>query len=319
MNTAATVAERTPIATFGDILNAMAQNPELKEQMRQHLQDEELRNLPQTVARLAETVAELTAIVRGIETDVAEIKAGQARHDADIAEIKAGQARHDADIAELKAGQARLETGQARHDADIAELKAGQTRLEAGQARHDADIAELKAGQARLEAGQARHDADIAELKDGQTRIEIIQDDMRGQLVHLAARRMTGRIAKITQSRRPRWLESADIVDIADDADTDGIPANELDSFRDIDLALKAIDKTGADGQQQYIIIECSGTITHRDIARIARNAEYMTRFTDLPCQAVVIGYTIPNAVAEAARAQSVHWLLVTNRVTHPR
>ena len=297
MNTAA-IAEHIPIATFQDILNAMAQHPELKEQMRQHLQDEELRNLPQTVARLAKAVQELTVTVQGVEMDVAEIKAGQARHDADIAEIKAGQARHDADIAELKDGQARIE---------------------AGQARHDADIAELKAGQARLEAGQARHDADIAELKDGQTRIEIIQDDMRGQLVHLAARRMTGRIAKITQSRRPRWLESADIVDIADDADTDGIPANELDSFRDIDLALKAIDKTGADGQQQYIIIECSGTITHRDIARIARNAEYMTRFTDLPCQAVVIGYTIPDAVAEAARAQSVHWLLVTNRVTHPR
>ena len=306
MNTAtATVAERTPIATFGDILNAMAQNPELKEQMRQHLQDEEVRNLPQTVARLTKAVQELTVTVQSVEMDVAE--------------IKAGQARHDADIADLKAGQARLETGQARHDADIAELKDGQARLEAGQARHDADIAELNDVQARLEAGQARHDADIAELKDGQTRIEIIQDDMRGQLVHLAARRMTGRIAKITQSRRPRWLESADIVDIADDADTDGIPANELDSFRDIDLALIAIDKTGADGQQQYIIIECSGTITHQDIARIASSAEYMTRFTDLPCQAVVIGYTIPNAVAEAARAQSVHWLLVTNRVTHPR
>ena len=254
--TTATIAERTPITTFGDILNAMAQNPELKEQMRQHLQDEELRNLPQTVARLAETVAELTVTVRRIETDVSEIKAGQARHDADIAELK---------------------------------------------------------------AGQARHDADIAELKDGQARIEIIQDDMRGQLVHLAARRMTGRIANITQSRRPRWLESTDIVDIADDADTDTVPPNELDSFRDIDLALIATDKTSADGQQQYVIIECSGTITHRDIARISRNAEYMTRFTGLPCQAVVIGYTMPDAVAEAARQQSVHWLLVTNRVTHPR
>ena len=142
---------------------------------------------------------------------------------------------------------------------------------------------------------------------------------MRGQLVHLAARRMTGRIAKITQSRRPRWLEPTDIVDIADDADTDGIPANELDSFRDIDLALKAIDKTSPNVQEQYVIIECSGTITHRDIARIARNAQHMTRFTGLPCQAVVIGYTIPDPVAEAARQQSVHWLLVTNRATHTR
>lgn len=197
------------------------------------------------------------------------------------------------------------------------------TELQAGQARHDEDIAELKAGQARLETGQARHDADIAELKDGQaeiiarqTRTEAHVADMRGQMVHLAARRMAGRIADVTQSRRPRWLESTDMVDIAD---TDGIPANELESFRSIDLTLKAIDKTSADGQEQYVIIECSGTITHHDIARIARNAEYMTRFTDLPCQAVAIGYTIPEAVAEAARAHSVHWLLVTNRVTHPR
>ena len=135
-------------------------------------------------------------------------------------------------------------------------------------------------------------------------------DDMRELLAYLAAPRMIGRIANVTQSRRPRWLESTDIIDIADDADTDGIPANELESFRDIDLALKAIDKTSADGQQQYVIIECSGTITHHDIARIARNAAYMTRFTQLPCQAVVIGYTIPDAVAEAARVHSVHWLL---------
>ena len=141
-------------------------------------------------------------------------------------------------------------------------------------------------------------------------------DDMRDLLAYLVARRMTGRIADVTQSRRPRWLESTDI---AADADTDGIPANELESFRDIDLALIATNKTSADGRQQYVIIECSGTITHHDIARIARNAEYMTRFTDLPCQAVVIGYTMPEAVAEAARQQSVHWLLVTNRVTHPR
>ena len=267
---------------------------------------------PRRSPRLADAVQELTTIVHRIETDVSEIKAGQARHDADIAEIKAGQDRRDADISELKDGQARLEAGQARHDADIAEIKAGQDR-------HDADISELKDGQARLEAGQAKHDSDIAELKAGQARIEIIQDDMRGQLVHLAARRMTGRIANITQSRRPRWLESTDIVDIADDADTNAVPPNELDSFRDIDLALIATDKTSADGQQQYVIIECSGTITHRDITRIARNAEYMTRFTGLPCKAVVIGYTIPDHVAEAAQEQAVHWLPVTNRATHPR
>ena len=56
-------AANTPIATFQDILDAMAQNPELEAEMRRHLQDEELRNLPQTVARLAHSMEELTAIV----------------------------------------------------------------------------------------------------------------------------------------------------------------------------------------------------------------------------------------------------------------
>ena len=107
-----TVAERTPITTFQDIPNAMAQHPELKEQMREHLRDEELCNLPQTVARLAETLAELSVIVRGIaerqeriETNVAEIKIGQARHDADIAELKAGQQRMQSDINRLSGSE----------------------------------------------------------------------------------------------------------------------------------------------------------------------------------------------------------------------
>ena len=117
-----TIAERTPIVTFQDILNALEQNPELKEQMRQHLRDEDLRNLPQAVARLLEAVAELTVTVRGIAQR---------------------QERTEADAAELKAGQARLEAGQARHDADIADLKAGQARLEDGQRRMQSDINRL--------------------------------------------------------------------------------------------------------------------------------------------------------------------------------
>lgn len=127
--TTATIAERTPITTFGDILNAMARNPELKEQMRQHLQDEELRNLPQTVARLVEAVAELTVIVQ----DIAQ---RQERTEADVADIKAGQAQHNADIAELKDSQTRLEDGQAR-------LEAGQARLQDNQRRMQSDINRL--------------------------------------------------------------------------------------------------------------------------------------------------------------------------------
>ena len=217
-----TAAASIPIATFQDILDAMAQNPELEEQMRRHLQDEDLRNLPQTVARLVQSVQELTATVQAMaerqarteavvaetqagqarleasqartENDVTELKAGQARLEAsqartetDVAELKASQARTENDVTELKAGQARLEASQARTENDVTELKAGQARLEASQARTETEVAELKAGQARLEASQARTETEVAELKAGQVRLEASQARTENDVTELKA------------------------------------------------------------------------------------------------------------------------------------
>lgn len=185
-------------------------------------------------------------------------------------------------------------------------------RLEAGQAELRADVSELKAGQARIEERQDRADADIKEIKNDMS-------DIKGQLVPLHARRMVGRIADVTQSRRPRWMENTDIIDISDDADTSDVPPNELESFRAIDLAMRAVAKNVPGNPEQYIVIECTGTITRNDVTRAARNAEYMTRFTGKPSQAVVIGYSIPDAIAELARERAVHCIMVTNKSARPR
>ena len=236
-----TAAASIPIATFQDILDAMAQNPELEEQMRRHLQDEDLRNLPQTVARLVQSVQELTATVQAMaerqartEAVVAETQAGQARLEAsqartenDVNELKASQARLEAsqartenDVAELKAGQARLEASQARTENDVTELKAGQARLEASQARTEndvtelkasqarteAEVAELKAGQARLEASQARTENDVTELKAGQARLETNQASMWGELRRLTGTEYERKIARILRRRSQRYF-----------------------------------------------------------------------------------------------------------------
>lgn len=79
--------------------------------------------------------------------------------------------------------------------------------------------------------------------------------DFRELMLPCTARRMLGRIADVTHSRRPRWLENSDIIDIADDADTSAVPPNELESFRAIDMALRAIDKDSPERQEQYIIM----------------------------------------------------------------
>ena len=299
----------TTIETFEDILAAMDRDPKLHEALRQRILDEEFRRLPAIVRELQEAVAQLARtlqdFMQATNERLARLEAGQAKLEVGQEELRGGQAK-------LEAGQAKLEAGQAKLEAGQAKLEAGQAKLETGQEELRADQADLRAGFGRMEKRQDTMEEDIRVLKTDMA-------EVRGQLVPLAARRMVGRIADVTQSRRPRWLDNTDIIDISDDADTTGVPPNELESFRAIDLALRAVDKNSAGKQQQYVIIECSGTITRNDIARIARNAEYMTRFTGLPTKAVVIGYTLPDVVAEAARERSVHCLIVTSRSTRPR
>ena len=278
----------TTINTFEDILAAMDRDPQLREAMRQHVLGEELRQLPAIVQELREAVAELAQTVRDY------MVATNTRLDR----LEAGQAEANARLDRLEAGQA--------------EANARLDRLEAGQAEANARLDRLEAGQARIEERQDRMETDIKELKSDMA-------DVKGQLVPLAAHRMVGRIADVTQSRRPRWMENTEIIDISDDADTSDVPPNELESFRAIDLAMRAVDKNRPGNHVQYIVIECTSTITRNDVTRAARNAEYMTRFTGAPAKAVVIGHSIPDAIAALAQERAVHCITVTNKSTRPR
>ena len=285
----------TTINTFEDILDVLARDPQLREAMRQHVLDEELRKLPAIARELRAGQSELSRVLQDFMTATNER----------LARLEAGQD-------ELRAGQDELRAGQDELRAGQGELHASQDELRAGQN-------ELRAGQAELKAGQDELRKDMSRMEERQNRMENDLSDVRGQLVPLAARRMVGRIADVTRSRRPRWLDNTDIIDIADEADTGNVPPNELESFRAIDLAMRAIDKDSPDNQEQYIVIECTATITRNDIVRSERNAGYMSRFTGQPAKAVVIGYNLPDAVAELARGKAVHCVIATNKSGRPR
>ena len=367
----------TTITTFEDILDVLARDPQLREAMRQHVLDEELRNLPAIVRELIAGQNELSRVLQDFMTAtnerLARLEAGQDELRAGQSELRAGQselsrvlqdfmAATNERLARLEIGQDELRAGYDELRATVAELsrvlqdfmaatnerlarlEAGYdelraivaelsrvlqdfmvatnerlARLEAGQGELHASQDELRAGQAELKAGQDELRKDMARMEERQNRMESDLSDVRGQLVPLAARRMVGRIADVTRSRRPRWLDNTDIIDIADEADTGNVPPNELDSFRAIDLAMRAIDKDSPDNQEQYIVIECTATITRNDIVRSERNAGYMSRFTGQPAKAVVIGYNLPDAVAELAREKAVHCVIATNKSGRPR
>ena len=118
----------TPVNSFQDILDALEKDTALRDQLRNYVLPDEVRELPAQFVLLM--------------ADVDELKKGQAR-------LEEGQARLRADIDELKKSQARLEEGQARLWAAVDGLKEGQARLEEGQAR-------LEEGQGRLEVRMDR-------------------------------------------------------------------------------------------------------------------------------------------------------------------
>ena len=95
------------VTTFQDILNALEQNPALRDQLRSHILTEELLQLPAQFVLL--------------RADVDELKNGQTR-------LEEGQAR-------IEERTQRLEEGQARVEERTQRLEEGQSRLEERQGR----------------------------------------------------------------------------------------------------------------------------------------------------------------------------------------
>ena len=165
----------------------------------------------------------------------------------------------------------------------------------------------------RLEQDMAQVKTDVATLKTD-------VGDLKGHAVPVAVQRMAGALAQAVNVRRPRWLDSTQIVDIADDAEDEGraaIPANEMESFKAIDLAMTAVDK--ATREPCYVVIECSYTLANDDVIRVKRNAEHMTRFTGISARAVAAGNSIPDAVSRFAESNGVACVPITNKATSPR
>ena len=275
----------TTITTFEDILAVLEQNPQLRAALRNYILDEELKQLPAIVRRNQELLQRNEELLEQFIQQQAEITA---KLQAGIDQLNATLNRFmESTNAMLAAHAERM----ARLESDMAEVKS--------------DVIDLKAVGTRLDTRLTRVESDVSNIK--------------GQITPVTARRMIGKIADVTQCRRPRWLDEHEIIDLADDADTGGVPANELESFRAIDLVMRGIDRTSPAGQQQYVIIECSATVASNDVARAKRNASYMTQFTGLPAKAVVIGTEIPPSIADLAERETVYCIALTNKAARPR
>ena len=131
---------------------------------------------------------------------------------------------------------------------------------------------------------------------------------------------LVGSFCQRANLRRPRWMDSCDVVDLIDDGDETvraDIPDEELSHGLANGLVLSGISKS--DGSRQYVLVErtsicCTAAITGDDIRGVRRNADYFARITGCVTHAAVVGKLPPPAILDTARELNVQCVAPKDR-----
>ena len=310
----------TTINTVEEIIQALDSNPALLEALRSRLLTRETLELPQRLDRFIEATHRFVETTdRRLETTdrrLAALEQGQAELTATLQRFIESTERR---LTALEEGQARLEKGQAELTATLQRfiestdrrlesterrltaLEEGQARLEEGQAELIATLQRfIESTDRRLESLEKEHSefhrvqtgmyADMSDIKANQSRMSDDMAIIRGlQAREVAAKRTRFAIAKMGFVRT-HVLTPDELIHIIANADTSGISQDDLHSFDEADVIIRATDPQGADS---YVPVEVSFTVRTSDITRAARNADYLTRFTGLPARPAVAGIRI--------------------------
>ena len=260
----------TTINTVEDLIRALDENPEWVEALRARLLTRELLEMPQTLAKLADTMS------RQFEE--------QNKASADFRR-EVGNAFADF-RQDMNAGfQAQREYT----DEKVGELR--QEMREGFQAQRE--YTEEKAGELRqeMDAGFRTIRRDMGVLKAGHTLTSVL----RGT-------------SAITDDMGLDWVRDLNYNDLralTPTADTSDIPRNILLSFRKADLVMEARDSSG---ETCYVAVEVSYTANGRDTERAIRNAAFLTRFTGHPAHAAIAALYRDNRIEERIASGEVFW-----------
>ena len=148
--------------------------------------------------------------------------------------------------------------------------------------------------------------AHIAALERRMGRFERDMGRLRAWHAAVIARDQSDIIAEDLGCEKIRTLSIGDLIRMARAADTSGILANDLRSFRLADLIMEAIRMET--GETCYIAVEISFTVNGRDTSRAMRNAGFLRDFTGKDAFAVVAGVRKDDRVDADIAANRVMW-----------
>ena len=154
--------------------------------------------------------------------------------------------------------------------------------------------------------------AKVDRLMELPAKFDRLQEEVRQITTDLAP--IKGAHARIVNCRLQEQLNDDDLYGFAANNDTTGITPEDLKSFENADIVLRASHRDT--GEIHYIAVEASFTGGEDDTRRALRNARYLTRFTGQPAHAVVAALT-PEAAAAISQGD-VTWYETERRHLEP-
>ena len=265
------------IDTIEDLVRVLDENPEWLEILRARLLTRELLELPRKFAEFAE------------ETN--------RRFDE-------GDARFD-----------RLDARFARQDERFARQ---DERFDRQDERFDQQDARLDEQSLRIDRLAAetnrRFDEQDARFDQQDRAIQRLQDDvgiLKAAHARNAALRDYGWLTRNMGLRPVRIMPIEEVDEFAITLRGMGVSRNEMESFRKSDMIIEASDE---DGGTRYIAVEVSFTVDERDTGRAMRNALFLTRITDAPARAAVVGSSIDDRVRPLIESGEVYWHMFSEK-----
>ena len=241
----------SPVNSFQDILDALDQDPSLRDQLRRHILTEEILQLPAQFLLLRNDVEELRASVEQLVGRVDQLAEGQQRLESTVSQLAEGQQRLESTVGQLAEGQQRLES-------TVGQLAEGQQRLESTTASMGGTLSRLDG------TSYEDHTVDLAP--------RIIRNQFNLSQLRIVARRG----------------QRDELRDIAFAATGNNLISDaEANQLQNADLIVAGQDQGGS---TVYVLAEISITVQQPDIDRAAGRALILESATGITTIPVAIG-----------------------------
>ena len=263
---------------------------------------EDVSGLKEDVSGLKEDVSGLKEDVSGLKEDVSGLKEDVSGLKEDVSGLKEDVSGLKEDVSGLKEDVSGLKEDVSGLKEDVSGLKEDVSGLKEDVSGLKEDVSGLKASYSRMEGQLNRLVDDVGFLK--------------GNVASYAARDRFDLILEQLGLEYVNMLSHQELVAMVRAYGAERIDFSDRRSFYNADLILEAQDASGA---ACYVAVEASYTADQRDTDRVARNVEYLNRFTGLPAHGIIASVDNDHDIQPFFEAGTLHWFQLHQEDIQPQ